>query len=86
MQLELIQDLFFKAKLTGSKTQTEFDEFYKMGEQCQLISDSLKIERAEILETIKNQGKSAETDQKFSNLNAKYYRSLQCNDGTKLYN
>jgi len=72
MQLELIEGLFFKAKLTGSNTQTEFDAFHQTEEQCRLISDSLKVERAEILETIKNQGKSAETDKRFSNLNAKY--------------
>ena len=72
MQLELIEGSFFKAKLSGSKTQTEFDAFHQTGERCRLISDSLKIERAEILETIKNQEKSAETDKRFSNLNAKY--------------
>ena len=72
MQLELTEGFFFKAKLSGSNTQTEFDEFHKTEERCRLISDSLKTERAAILETIKNQGKSAETDQRFSNLNAKY--------------
>lgn len=72
MRMELIEGLFFKAKLEGSNTQTEFDEFHKMEERFRLIADSLNIERAKILETIKNEGKSTEADKRFGNLNAEY--------------